>query len=143
MNTKSRKLQQENASKGSSQKNAKYLLSMKQRRAIPILIAAPTKSEGARRAGISLSQLNRWFRDPLFVKEYHRQCDLVLSFALASMKGHTDEAVHGGDGASSEQGPSFVHASTEESCLTGHKTLWTFDAGLKCRNAPKPTSPGQ
>ena len=69
-------------------RKTKYFLSLKQRRAIPVLLSAPTKSEGARRAGISRSQLNRWFKDPYFVEEFERQSNEIVSSALAIFKSH-------------------------------------------------------
>ena len=73
-------------------RKTKYFLSLRQRRAIPILLSAPTKSEGARRAGVSLSQANRWFKDPYFVEEFERQSNEIVSRELAIFKSHAPEA---------------------------------------------------
>lgn len=68
-------------------------LTEKQRRAITCLLEARTVSEAADLAEVSRRQLNRWRNDPLFLEEYHRQSDHLHSFALASLKGRTAEAV--------------------------------------------------
>jgi hypothetical protein len=71
----------------------KGVLSERQVKSIPHLVAAPNYEKGRRKAGISRNTLYEWLKDPAFTTELKSQRNQVIDGALDVLKGHVGGAV--------------------------------------------------
>lgn len=62
--------------------------------ALPYLVAAPSVSEGARRAEVGLRTLYRWMSDDEFRSELERQRSEAAELAYVELRGLMLKAVH-------------------------------------------------
>lgn len=67
-------------------------LTDKQRKVISLVLAAPSISEGCRRADISREMFYRWRAVPAFQEEFKRQRDEGIEEALHTLKASLTEA---------------------------------------------------
>ena len=70
-------------------------LAPRQKRAIPLVVAARNIEEGCRSAAISTQTWYTWMKDKGFKEEVDRQRELVISDALDRLKGSVRGAVEG------------------------------------------------
>ena len=76
-----------------TKENAKQgVLSARQKRAIPRLVACGTQKAGLKDAGLCRNTLHRWMKDPAFQEELDRQRNAVLAEALNVLKANTRRA---------------------------------------------------
>lgn len=68
-------------------------LTSKQRKAIPIILAAPSITEGCREAGISREAFYGWQRNPVFMEEWTRQQNEAIEGAIHTLKASLTDAV--------------------------------------------------
>ena len=74
--------------------NEKSTLTSKQLKAIPIILASATVTDGMRKANLKPSTFYLWSRHNLaFKAEYERQRDEAVSLALGDLKGLASKAV--------------------------------------------------
>ena len=64
-----------------------------QRKAIPIILASKTISEGVKKAGIKRETFYQWIRDPGFKAEFIQQRQEIIDLALHELKTSASEAV--------------------------------------------------
>ena len=69
-------------------------LSDRQLGALPYLVAAPSASEGARRAQVGLRTLYRWMDDDDFRRELERRRSEAAELAYVELRGLMLKAVH-------------------------------------------------
>ena len=72
--------------------NGKEILTEKQRRAIPFLLAAPSIEEGCRQARVSKATVYGWLKEEAFREEIRRQREEVVRAALDTLKANTAKA---------------------------------------------------
>jgi hypothetical protein len=65
----------------------------KQERAIAALLSEPTHALAAQKAGVSLSTIQRWLRQPAFMREYRRHRTSIVEAAVAKLQAGGDRAV--------------------------------------------------
>ena len=70
------------------------VLSDKQLRVLPYLVASPTVSEGARVSRVGLRTLYRWMNDADFRQELERRRSEAAELACVELKGLMFKAVH-------------------------------------------------
>lgn len=68
-------------------------LTSKQRKAIPIILSAPSISEGCRKAGVSREAFYGWQRNPVFREEWTRQQNEAIDGAIHTLKASLTDAV--------------------------------------------------
>lgn len=68
-------------------------LTEKQKKAIPLILEAPSISEGCRKAGISRVCFYEWLKDPVFKAAFARQRQELVDLALHELKTSASEAV--------------------------------------------------
>jgi len=76
-----------------NQDNNSGLLSEKQLKALPLIVAARTMTEAAEKTGLARNTLYEWLRIPAFKAELQRQRDLVVEEALEQLKMNAVKAV--------------------------------------------------
>ena len=64
-----------------------------QRKAIPIILASKTISEGVKKAGIKRETFYQWIRDPEFKAEFTGQRQEIIDLALHELKTSASDAV--------------------------------------------------
>lgn len=64
-----------------------------QRKAIPVILASKTITEGVKKAGIKRETFYQWIRDPEFKAVFTRQRQEIVDLALHELKTSTSEAV--------------------------------------------------
>jgi hypothetical protein len=69
-------------------------LSLKQMKAITLLLTRPTREEVIREVEISSETLYRWMRDPDFKAELARQQNAVINEAISVLKANMTKAAH-------------------------------------------------
>lgn len=75
------------------QKLTEKKLTGKQRKVIALVLAAPSISEGCRKAGISREMFYRWRAVPLFQEEWTRQQNEAIDGAIHTLKASLADAV--------------------------------------------------
>jgi hypothetical protein len=71
----------------------KSVLTPRQRRAIPLLVASRTYTEGIEKAGINRTTLYKWLKEPGFSAELERQRDELASEAFGVLSQSLTRAV--------------------------------------------------
>jgi phage-related protein len=71
----------------------KKVLNTKQQKAIPIILASRTISEGVEKAGIKRETFYAWLKAPEFKTEFTRQRQEIIDLALHELKTSASEAV--------------------------------------------------
>lgn len=68
-------------------------LSRRQKRAIPLIVAAPTIMEGCKAAGIAPKTYYQWMKNPLFQEEFSLAQSKVIEEAMGVLRGNIGGAV--------------------------------------------------
>jgi len=68
-------------------------LTPRQRRAIPLLVASRTYTEGIEQAGINRTTLYKWLKDPVFKEELDRQREELAGEAFGILSQNVNKAV--------------------------------------------------
>lgn len=68
-------------------------LTTRQRKAIPVILASRTITEGVKKAGVKRETFYQWIRDPEFKAEFTRQRQEIIDFAMHELKASASEAV--------------------------------------------------
>jgi len=68
-------------------------LNTRQKKAIPIILASKTITEGVKRAGIKRETFYKWLRTPEFKAEFFKQRQEIIDLALHELKTAASEAV--------------------------------------------------
>jgi hypothetical protein len=71
----------------------KSALTPRQRKAIPLLVASRTYTEGIEKAGINRTTVYKWLKEPLFKTELERQRDELAREALGILSQSMTKAV--------------------------------------------------
>ena len=69
-------------------------LTLKQMKAITLLLTCPTREEVIRKADISSESLYRWMRDPDFKAELARQQNEIINEAISVLKANMTKAAN-------------------------------------------------
>lgn len=75
------------------QQNGEKTLSKKQRKAIPVVLAASSVSAGCERAGIDRSTWYQWLAEPAFKAELEHQRDALAAEAFSCLSHGLQDAV--------------------------------------------------
>jgi hypothetical protein len=68
-------------------------VSERQKKAIPVILAAKSITEGAKNAKVSRTQFYEWMHDPVFKTEFEMQRQGIIDEALHALKLTASEAV--------------------------------------------------
>lgn len=68
-------------------------LTTRQRKAIPVILASRTITEGVTKAGVTRETFYQWIKDPEFKAEFTGQRQQIIDLALHELKTSTSEAV--------------------------------------------------
>ena len=66
--------------------------SLKQKRVIPYLLAAPSGEEGCKWAHVSKAAVYKWLKNEIFKGELRRERNAVIGWALDSLKANLTKA---------------------------------------------------
>ena len=68
-------------------------ITVKQARAIPVIIRARSVEAGCAEVGISKTLFYQWLKKPEFAEEYRRHREVLVNEAMESLKGSVSKAV--------------------------------------------------
>ena len=77
-----------------SQNSKVMSITVRQAKAIPVIIGAKSVEAGCSQAGISKTLFYGWMKTPVFADEYRRQRDILVDEAMDSLRASLKKAVN-------------------------------------------------